>query len=315
MMACFIMNENSYDNTAKVLITLNKMSKGRGATFSEGWYHKIFDNNIPLEQNTFKRLSEDFHQAFVLKDLQDRAHQEIYSLSMNQVNGDFDQYVSAFQLAQMCSGLDMDSILVDALQQGVSNQLAIMVTAATLLPGQETTGWKWEQWLEKTGEFYRNVVWLQELRKGDNCVAPENPPQKWVPSWKNKTTPNPDAMDVDQMDLSPYERRRHIKEDRCFQCHEPRCRLWRHLKGPERRRTAEEGNLQTASPQWINSPMIPTILARSITIPVELYKTKNGRILETRALIDSRETISCIDHHLVNRMKWPLKKPPQPMNA
>ena len=77
---------------------------------------------------------------------------------MEQFKGDFDQYTSAFRLAQACSRIDLDSILVDTLQQGVSNQLAIMMTAAALPLGQEKTGWRWEQWLDKAGELYRNVI-------------------------------------------------------------------------------------------------------------------------------------------------------------
>ena len=77
---------------------------------------------------------------------------------MDQFNGDFDEYSTAFKLAQACCGVNDDSILVDALQRGVTQQLAVMMTAATLPDGQEKTGWKWEQWLDKAGEFYRNVV-------------------------------------------------------------------------------------------------------------------------------------------------------------
>ena len=73
---------------------------------------------------------------------------------MDQFNGDFDQYTTTFRLAQVQSGINLDSILVDTLQQGVTNQLAIMMTATTLLEGQDKTGWKWEQWLNKAGEFY-----------------------------------------------------------------------------------------------------------------------------------------------------------------
>ena len=29
-----------------------------------------------------------------------------------------------------------------------------MMTAAALQEGQDKTGWKWEQWLDKAGEFY-----------------------------------------------------------------------------------------------------------------------------------------------------------------
>ena len=82
---------------------------------------------------------------------------------MDQFNGDFDEYSTTFKLAQAHSGVDDDSILVDALQQGVTNQLAIMMTATALPDGQEKTGWKWEQWLDKVGEFYRNVVQLRKL--------------------------------------------------------------------------------------------------------------------------------------------------------
>ena len=77
---------------------------------------------------------------------------------MEQFKGNFNQYASTFRLAQACSGINLDSILVDTLQWGVSNQLAIMMTAAALPLSQEKTGWRWEQWLDKAGEFYRNVV-------------------------------------------------------------------------------------------------------------------------------------------------------------
>ena len=82
---------------------------------------------------------------------------------MDQFNGDFDKYSTAFKLAQACCRVDNDSILVDTLQQGVTQQLAVMMTAATLPDGQEKTGWKWEQWHDKAGEFYRNVVQLRKL--------------------------------------------------------------------------------------------------------------------------------------------------------
>ena len=36
MMAYFIINKDIYNDKAKVLVTLNKMSNGRGATFAKG---------------------------------------------------------------------------------------------------------------------------------------------------------------------------------------------------------------------------------------------------------------------------------------
>ena len=77
---------------------------------------------------------------------------------MDQFNGDFDEYSTAFKLAQACCGVDDDSILVDTLQRGITQQLAVMMTAAALPDGQERASWKWEQWLDKAGEFYYNMV-------------------------------------------------------------------------------------------------------------------------------------------------------------
>ena len=71
---------------------------------------------------------------------------------MDQFNGDFNEYSTAFKLAQARCGVDNNGILVDALQRGVTQQLAVMMTAAALPDGQ--TSWKWEQWLDKAGEFF-----------------------------------------------------------------------------------------------------------------------------------------------------------------
>ena len=171
MKAYFVINKKVYtEDATTVLIFLNKLSKGRGATFTEGWYMKLANPGIPDSEKTFKKLCKAFEAAFVPKDLKDRARQTVYSLSMDQFNGDFDEYSTACKLAQARCGVDDDSILVDALQRGVTQQLAIMMTAAALPDGQ--ISWKWEQWLDKAREFYRNMVRLRKLRGGGNSYIP-----------------------------------------------------------------------------------------------------------------------------------------------
>ena len=171
MKAYFIINEKVYTEYATtILIFLNKLSKGRGATFAEGWYMKLANPGIPDSEKTFKHLCKAFEEAFVPKDLKDRAHQTVYSLNMDQFNGDFDEYSTTFKLAQARCRVNNDSILVDALQRGVTQQLAIMMTAAALPDGQ--TNWKWEQWLDQAGEFYRNMVQLRTLQGGGNSYIP-----------------------------------------------------------------------------------------------------------------------------------------------
>ena len=171
MKAYFVINNKVYtEDATTILIFLNKLSKGRGATFAKGWYMKLANPGIPDSEKTFKKLCKAFEEAFVPNDLKDRACQTVYSLSMDQFNGDFNEYSTAFKLAQACCGVDDDSILVDALQRGVTQQLAVMMTAAAL--PDEQTNWKWEQWLNKAVEFYRNVVRLRKLRGGGNSYIP-----------------------------------------------------------------------------------------------------------------------------------------------
>ena len=69
-------------------------------TFAEGWYLKLVDKSIPKEQKSLEKLCEDFKEAFVSKDLQDWAFQTIYSLTMDQFHGNFNQFSTALRLAQ-----------------------------------------------------------------------------------------------------------------------------------------------------------------------------------------------------------------------
>ena len=69
-----------------------------------------------------------------------------------------------------------------------------------------------------------------------------------------------------------------------------------------------------STPQNDKSILVTTS-RQSITIPVTLYKTENGKIAETPALVNSGATICCIDLHFVQRMKWPLQRLRKPIEA
>ena len=70
MKVYFTMNLDIYtDKKTRTLILLNKMNKGGGATFVEGWYLKLMDESIPDTKKALERLCTEFEEAFVLKDL------------------------------------------------------------------------------------------------------------------------------------------------------------------------------------------------------------------------------------------------------
>ena len=243
MKAYFGINDHIYkDDKTVVLVFLNKMSKGRGGTFAKGWYIKVANPAIPDSEKMFKKLCDAFEEIFIPKNIKDRARQTVYSLNMDQFNSDFDQYATAFRLAQAHSRIDLDSILVDALQQGVTNQLAIMITATALLEGQDKTGWKWEQWLNRVGEFYQNVIQLRKLWSGGNSYIPlaQN-------TRATQPTRDPYAMDVDKINLSPSERAEHMKNHKCFICHKEGCHSSKHKGYPRRKERPQQ---QGKCPFW-----------------------------------------------------------------
>ena len=72
MKAYFGMNNEIYkDEKNVVLVFLNKMSKGRGGTFTEGWYLKLINTAIPKSEKTFKKLCDAFEETFIPKDVKD----------------------------------------------------------------------------------------------------------------------------------------------------------------------------------------------------------------------------------------------------
>ena len=99
-----------------------------------------------------------------------------------------------------------------------------MMTTATLPDGQ--TSWKWEQWLNKAREFYRNVIWLRKLRGGGDS---------YIPPARRTSQSDPNAMDVDKINLSPSDRAEHIRNRKCFICHKEGCHSSKHRGYPGKR--------------------------------------------------------------------------------
>ena len=72
MKAYFGMNQEIYkDEKNVVLVFLNKMSKGRGGTFAEGWYLKLIKPEILESEKTFKKFCDIFEETFIPKDMKD----------------------------------------------------------------------------------------------------------------------------------------------------------------------------------------------------------------------------------------------------
>ena len=57
MKCYFAMNDCIYTNKKVAsMVFLNKMNKGRGALFAEGWYNKLAKDDVPEADKMFKKI-------------------------------------------------------------------------------------------------------------------------------------------------------------------------------------------------------------------------------------------------------------------
>ena len=68
MKAYFALNPSLYQEKNKILAFLNKMDKGRGKSFSEGWLIACADPNVKDEDRTFEKIEADFVEKFIPTD-------------------------------------------------------------------------------------------------------------------------------------------------------------------------------------------------------------------------------------------------------
>jgi len=131
--------------------------------------------------------------------------------------GDFHRFCSSFELEAGKSGVEDKNILKDMLRQAVSTDLAFKMTS---LENELKT---YKNWLMKAGQFYNVTQRLKKLRSGNHTYVPSGGYQS-APSSHH----DPNAMDVDAIQLSPTQHAEHMHNNKCFICHKVRCRTNKH---------------------------------------------------------------------------------------
>jgi len=82
MSAYFNMCRTQYTSKQMKLILLNKMSKGWGTDFSEGWLFKIADDAVPEDKKTKELIVYDFEKVFLPTDKTSRAQAALANICM-----------------------------------------------------------------------------------------------------------------------------------------------------------------------------------------------------------------------------------------
>jgi hypothetical protein len=213
--AYFALNATIYStDDAQVLTALNKMGKGRGVSYSEMWYDRMADANIPPSEKTFAKFQKNFESTFFPFDTQATSRYELSKLTQNSfrrpdgINDDgFQKYITDFQNLSSKAQISDERTLCDQFSVGLDSQLTTMILSMSSPP---TT---LSKWVEQAKTFHAEKMRILALKKG------RLPPSSFSNSPRNQR--DPDAMDVDAVTLSkltPTERAKCIKEGRCFRC-------------------------------------------------------------------------------------------------
>ena len=141
-----------------------------------------------------------------------------------------------------------------------------MMTGVPQTDEQRDNGWKWEQWLDQAGQFYRNVVQLHNLRGRREELG-------FIPPTPIKPAPlpeDPNAMDIDLLKATMQH------EDDVLLC------SVRHEEGPwtKQQNTPRRKKGNHALPRNLRKKKIP---APNEETPLVSYM-KNNSITEERAL-------------------------------
>jgi hypothetical protein len=215
MKAYFVLNASIYATDDEQVITaLNKMSKGRGVSFSDMWYDRMLNPNIVSSEKTFAKFKENFESTFFFFDTQATSRYELFKLvqkSFKRPDGIYDdgfqKYITDYQNLTSKAQISDERTLCDQFSVGLDNQITMMILSMSSPPTTLT------KWVEQAQMFHAQKMCILALKGG------RTPPASFSSYYRNHR--EPDTMDVDTVTLSkltPTERAKCIREGRCFRC-------------------------------------------------------------------------------------------------
>ena len=185
--AYFALNPSLYQEKNKILVFLNKMDKGRGRSFSEGWLLACADPNVKDEDRTFEKIEADFVEKFIPTNQASCSQHSLSTMRMEDppFNGDFHKFKSEFEIEVAQSGVTDEHILIDLLGKAVSANLAFKMTA---LQEEPTTH---KLWLHKAGQFFDAALRMKKLRSGQGYTPAHSGSRKPYGNGHGQNLPHP----------------------------------------------------------------------------------------------------------------------------
>ena len=159
MKAYFALNPSLYEEKNRILVFLNKMNKGQGKSFSEGWLMACADPNVKDEDQTFEKIEANFVAKFIPTDRTSRSRHALTNMQMEEepFHRDFHKFKAEFEFEAAQSRVTDEFVLMDMLGKAVSANLAFKMTALLDEPKNH------KLWLHKAGQFYNTTLRMKKL--------------------------------------------------------------------------------------------------------------------------------------------------------
>ena len=144
------MNSSVYNDKAKLLTALNKMSKGKGKPFLQGWFYKLNDTTIPNDEKTWDKMVASFETTFYPFNIQNKARRTMNCLVQNlrDHKEEFQKYITDFQLAAAQTGIKDEETLIEAFATRLDPSLGQMVLLIKDIPTMLN------EWIKQASKFH-----------------------------------------------------------------------------------------------------------------------------------------------------------------
>ena len=275
-----------YDDNRKIAFALSYMKKGSTAIWAEVRHQQGL---ATLSFGMFAQFQQDFENTFV----DTNAAQEAMNwLSTTRINSgeQLQEYINMFKLNVVRAKYDEvkdAATLISYFSAGVPTWIMHRIQAMDTVPTTLAL------WYKKAAHFRLQKEIAQKIALMHHGNAPQPPRTNQSPRLSNSCPPrDPNAMDIDALNLSPVERSHCLRNRLCFICKQPNCSTRNHprtrmtprevatthpTRNPEQVRTtstSEEGDLMKYVASLEGKGKKPAELLRLLQIAVDADETK-----------------------------------------
>ena len=203
-----LVNKETYnDDDRKIAFTLSFMREGSAALWALTEMEAAFKRNPPSFRSWGDFLNR-FSTSFILENTKDQA---IAWMTMTKVDKKTPllEYISQFKNNAALSKINNEDVLINFFSRGIPPTLMRRIYGMDTVP---TTIDKW----------YQQTLHFQHVWKKTNEIAKGRPPPFQNGQQNNgHKKHDPNAMDIDAVQLSEQERDRCFKDNLCFKCKKP----------------------------------------------------------------------------------------------